>query len=50
MIEKTRIMEFTKYPKAIAASLLGLSIQELSDICKTHGKRPKITIIKFLFG
>jgi hypothetical protein len=37
-MKKEEIMEYSKYPKSLAASLMGITVNELTDECKKNGK------------
>eukprot|EP01080_Neovahlkampfia_damariscottae_P005906 gene5906-9736_t len=36
-VNKSTLLKFGVYPKVMAASLLGMSMEELTEACKVHG-------------
>ena len=47
VISKQDLTKYTIYPKAEASSLLGLSVKELTTICKNYGN---LSFISYLLG
>ena len=35
--DKEKILQYSRYPKSIAASFLGISLEELSSLCRKYG-------------